>query len=182
MTTGALFFSAVVVGRLHDVGRQAERDRDERERILRALHAQEREQARLEGVALAVREAAHRLNNALTQSVGNLDLIAEDPALPPDLRRRVEEALAGLDRAGEEIRKFQGVVRVKIKHEPIGPTLDLERSSAWASSQASPRVRPAMAESNRSTERAIPGSVLADAAGRGPAGAAGPGPDPAGET
>lgn len=90
---------------------------------------QEQDLARLEGVALAAREMAHRLNNELSIVVGCLDLLHLDPELPAQCHQLVEKGQASLEAATAIIQKFQRVTRVETKETPAGPALDLERSS-----------------------------------------------------
>ncbi|MCC6175344.1 MAG: hypothetical protein IT305_08600 [Chloroflexi bacterium] len=86
------------------------------------------ERARLEGVRLAAREMAHLLNNDLAVAVGLVDLLHEQPDLPPHLRDFVAGAASSLDAAARHIEAFQRIVRVATKGTPAGVTLDLERS------------------------------------------------------
>ncbi|MFN8636788.1 MAG: response regulator [Chloroflexota bacterium] len=87
------------------------------------------ERAQLVAVTLAARELAHVLNNDLALPVGALELLREDPGLLPHLRQIVEEAGAGLAAAAGHVRRLQQVVRIQTKETPVGPALDLERSS-----------------------------------------------------
>lgn len=101
---------------------------DDLRQDLRSLFMSERSRSRLEGVNLTARELAHRLNNDLTITVGHLDLVADSPETPVDVRVRIQQALDGLERSLDDIRKFQQVVRVETKSTPSGLTLDLDRS------------------------------------------------------
>ena len=87
------------------------------------------ERAQLVAVTLAARELAHVLNNDLALPVGALELLKEDPSLPPHLGQIVEEAGAGLASAAGHVRRLQQVVRIQTKETPVGPALDLERSA-----------------------------------------------------
>jgi CheY-like chemotaxis protein len=87
------------------------------------------ERAQLVAVTLAARELAHVLNNDLALPVGALELLREDPALPPHLGEIVDEAGAGLQSAAGHVRRLQQVVRIQTKETPVGPALDLERSA-----------------------------------------------------
>jgi CheY-like chemotaxis protein len=87
------------------------------------------ERAQLVAVALAARELAHVLNNDLALPVGALELLREDPTLPPHLGQIVDEAGAGLQSAASHVRRLQQVVRIQTKETPVGPALDLERSA-----------------------------------------------------
>lgn len=128
LRVGALLAVGAVIGRLRDLGEEVKRAHAERLHILERLHAEEAARARLEGVQLAAREMAHRLNNALALTVGNLDLLLEAETLPNDLRPRVEMALSGLERAIHDIESAQKVIRVEVVSTPVGPALDLEWS------------------------------------------------------
>ncbi len=105
------------------------RDVTERRLAEQALREAEAERARLEGVTLMARELAHRLNNDLSQVVGNVELIASALGDPLRLATLTDRALNGLDALSESIRRFQSVVRVEVKETPVGPALDLERST-----------------------------------------------------
>jgi CheY-like chemotaxis protein len=87
------------------------------------------ERAQLVAVTLAARELAHVLNNDLALPVGAIELLRDDPALPPHLRQIVEEAGIGLASAADHVRRLQHVVRIETKETPVGPALDLERSA-----------------------------------------------------
>jgi CheY-like chemotaxis protein len=87
------------------------------------------ERAQLVAVTLAARELAHVLNNDLALPVGALELLREDPTLPPHLGQIVDEAGAGLQSAAGHVRRLQQVVRIQTKETPVGPALDLERSA-----------------------------------------------------
>jgi GAF domain-containing protein len=87
------------------------------------------ERAQLVAVTLAARELAHVLNNDLALPVGALELLREDPTLPPHLCQIVDEAGAGLQSAAGHVRRLQQVVRIQTKETPVGPALDLERSA-----------------------------------------------------
>jgi hypothetical protein len=108
---------AGVSGRLRDLGE-----------VQSALRVTERERDRLDGVSLAAREMAHRLNNDLARTVCALDALSERPDVTPESRKLVEQALAGLDAAAADIRRFQHVSHVETWETPFGPALDLEKS------------------------------------------------------
>jgi len=86
-------------------------------------------EATLRGVRLTAREVAHRLNNELTLGVGLLSLLRDRSDCPDDLRDLVDEAAAALGRATADIERLQQVARVETRDTPMGPSLDLERSS-----------------------------------------------------
>jgi GAF domain-containing protein len=87
------------------------------------------ERAQLQAVSLASRELDHRLNNDLALAVGTIDLLREHPALDRDLLLLVNDAAAGLQRVGEQLRRLQQLTRFQIRETPIGPALDLDRSA-----------------------------------------------------
>ncbi|HET7768351.1 MAG TPA: PAS domain S-box protein [Chloroflexota bacterium] len=98
--------------------------REERDRR-RAVEAQ------LDGIRLAAREIADRVGNALVTPHIVLDVLAEDP--------RAAEALAMLPRAKQGLKqamgylgKLQRVQRIATRETPVGPALDLDRSSDGA--------------------------------------------------
>jgi methyl-accepting chemotaxis protein len=100
----------------------------ERERIEAALRHSQQAEGRLEGVSLAAREMAHLLNNALAMPVGAIDLLQQEPTVPPRLRRMVDQAATSLQDIKRLIKQFQQVVRVETKETIVGPALDLARS------------------------------------------------------
>ena len=87
------------------------------------------EAARLQGVLLAGRELAHLLNNDLAIAVGSIELLREQSTLPPGLHQMVDDASMGLERAAEHLRRLQHVSRVTTRQTPLGPSLDLDRST-----------------------------------------------------
>jgi hypothetical protein len=95
------------------------------------------EAARLQGVVLTGRELAHLLNNDLAISLGSVELLRAHPHLPPGLNGLVGDVSGGLERAVEHLRQLQHVSRVATKETPLGPALDLERSSSQESGDRS---------------------------------------------
>ena len=94
------------------------------------------EHARLEGVMLAVREIAHRINNHMTPAVCILALLQRQADLSPELQERIQQALLSLYAVADDIRKFQRVEHIETVDTPFGPTLDLDRSVApWPFTQ-----------------------------------------------
>ena len=99
--------------------------------------AQEREAARLareeaaqlQGVVLTGREVSHLLNNDLAVTLGWIELLREHPDATPELRSIASDAAVGLDRAAEHLLRLQQVTRVAVHETPVGPALDLDRSS-----------------------------------------------------
>jgi PAS domain S-box-containing protein len=88
------------------------------------------ERSRLEGALLAAREFAHLLQNDLTEPVFLVDVLREDePDLPPSVTQSLAAIAAGLDAAARHVEQFQQVLRVAIKDTPVGPSLDLDRST-----------------------------------------------------
>jgi len=87
------------------------------------------ERAQLHAVSLAARELGHRLNNDLALAVGTIDMLRNETSLSDELRQLVEEAAHGLERVAEHLRQLQRLVRFQTRETPIGPSLDLERST-----------------------------------------------------
>jgi hypothetical protein len=129
-TAVAAITVAAVSGRLRDLGESVRAESRRRDAVQAALRAIERERDRLDGVSLAAREMAHRLNNDLARTVCALDALAESPDLPPKARPLIDQALAGLAAAAADIRRFQSVDRVATWETPLGLALDLERSAS----------------------------------------------------
>src|SRR5579884_1037781 len=92
------------------------------------------ERARLEGALLAIRTAAHHMNNQLALTIGYAELLATDPRLPAELREMAQEAQRGAEQAAETLARLQRMVRLEEAAAPLGlggqSVLDLERSSA----------------------------------------------------
>jgi GAF domain-containing protein len=89
------------------------------------------ERSRLAGVLLAARTVEHEINNRLVLTVGYAELLAQDPALPAELRALANEALDGAQSAAEIVRRLRGLIEV---HEldwgpPHDPIIDLARST-----------------------------------------------------
>jgi DNA-binding response OmpR family regulator len=96
-----------------------------------ALRDLERTQSgeRLEGVRLAGREMAHLLNNELAVAVTTVDLLRHRHDLLTDVREQIDEVAEYLDAAASYVAKFQQIVRVETRPTPVGPALDLLRST-----------------------------------------------------
>jgi PAS domain S-box-containing protein len=90
------------------------------------------ERAQLQAVSLASRELAHRLNNDLALAVGTIDMLREERGLGDDLQVLVADAAAGLERVGEQLRRLQQLARFQTRETPVGPALDLDRSTGAA--------------------------------------------------
>jgi PAS domain S-box-containing protein len=87
------------------------------------------ERAQLHAVSLAARELGHRLNNDLALAVGTIDMLRDEPSLSEELGQLVTEAAEGLGRIADQLRQLQRLVRFQIRETPVGPALDLERST-----------------------------------------------------
>jgi DNA-binding response OmpR family regulator len=109
--------------------RELERLLGEQEKLTAALSEAAEARGRLAGVSLAAREMAHLLSNDLAVAVGIVDLLQGRPGLPPDVVEMLGEAARGLAAADDHLRQFQNVVRVETKETPVGPALDLARST-----------------------------------------------------
>jgi hypothetical protein len=91
--------------------------------------ATEEARARLEGARLAARGIAHCINNDLTGALGNLSIVLlAQPSLPADLRQRLEQTTAYLQRASAHLEQFQHLQRAATRDTPGGPILDLDAS------------------------------------------------------
>ncbi len=93
-----------------------------------------REAARLEGVLLAARTAAHEVNNALALPVGYGDLLLLHPTIRADaqLAESVAEIVKHTMRAADAVTRLQRVVRLEeasISVSAVGPILDIGRST-----------------------------------------------------
>lgn len=84
---------------------------------------------RTAGGQLVAREAAHLLNNDLTLLMGSMDIVRHAPELPSTLGPLVDSALDGMAGAAEHLRQLQRLNRVVTQTGPMGPRLDLGRST-----------------------------------------------------
>jgi response regulator RpfG family c-di-GMP phosphodiesterase len=85
--------------------------------------------AQLEGVTVTARELAHRLNNHLQGIIGVLDVLADHPGLSEESYELAHEALEQAESSARVIGQLQRVVRVETRETPVGPALDLDRST-----------------------------------------------------
>lgn len=95
------------------------------------------ERSRLEGVLLAGRTMSHELNNMLALMVGNVDLLAEDPRLPADLRQEAQSAIETTQDAARLLARLSRLTEIReVDWGPyIGATIDLQHSTAPAERQ-----------------------------------------------
>ena len=84
---------------------------------------------RTAGAQLVAREAAHLLNNDLTLLMGSVEMVRHAPELPSTLEPLVDSALDGMSAAVEHVRQLQRLNRVTTRLGPLGPRLDLHRST-----------------------------------------------------
>jgi DNA-binding response OmpR family regulator len=110
----------------------AERRVEEIAARLRAERAAQ-EAAKLEGVLLAARTAAHEVNNALALPVGYAELLLLHPAsrTDPVLAEQLTAIRDQTQRAAEVLHRLQRVIRLEETPSPLGadrPFLDIERS------------------------------------------------------
>ena len=76
--------------------------------------AQLARQAHMEGVLLAARTFEHELNTKLSSTVGYVQLVLRDDALPEHLRERAGRALAGAQEAAAIIRRMLKLTDVSV--------------------------------------------------------------------
>ncbi len=90
------------------------------------------ERARLQGVLLAARTVEHELNNQLALTVGYAELLAQDPALPAELREPALEALRGAQEAARTIERLRRITKLEETDigSPDGRIVDLRQSAA----------------------------------------------------
>jgi PAS domain S-box-containing protein len=94
--------------------------------------AQREASGRLEGVTLAARHFAHQFNNRLAFALGSLDLLSDPPDGLVSQSELLQDITAELEAAAREVADLQQIIRVETKETPVGPALDLTRSSAPA--------------------------------------------------
>jgi DNA-binding response OmpR family regulator len=102
----------------------------EQEQLAATLAATAEARGRLEGVNLAAREIVHLLSNDLALAVGAIELMRLQTDLMPNALMLLRQAEIGLNAAENHLRSLQKVVRVRTKETPVGPALDLARSTA----------------------------------------------------
>jgi DNA-binding response OmpR family regulator len=82
-------------------------------RLHRERAAAQRREGRLEGVRLAARTMQHELGNALTRTVGYVQLLARDAGLSPGSQHAATTALAGVEQAVQIVQQLQAVTDLK---------------------------------------------------------------------
>ncbi len=87
-------------------------ERSSRGRSTRRRSA-ELDQARLEGVQLAVRTLTHHINNGLALTVGYCELLAAAPDLPEPLRSKALLALQGAEQAAQTLQAMHRITRLR---------------------------------------------------------------------
>ena len=102
----------------------------EQEQLASTLAETAEARGRLEGVTLTAREIVHLLSNDLALAVGAIELLRMQTDLSPNTMVLLHQAEAGLNAADHHLRSLQKVVRVRTKETPVGPALDLARSTA----------------------------------------------------
>ncbi|MCC7369311.1 MAG: response regulator [Chloroflexi bacterium] len=101
----------------------------EQEQLSATLAETAEARGRLEGVTLAAREIVHLLSNDLALAVGAIELMRLQSELTPSALVLLRQVEAGMAAAERHLRSLQKVVRVRTKETPIGPALDLARST-----------------------------------------------------
>jgi YesN/AraC family two-component response regulator len=101
----------------------------EQEQLSATLAETAEARGRLEGVTLAAREIVHLLSNDLALAVGAIELMRLQSDLTPSALVLLRQVEAGLNAAERHLRSLQKVVRVRTKETPVGPALDLARST-----------------------------------------------------
>jgi response regulator RpfG family c-di-GMP phosphodiesterase len=102
----------------------------EQEQLSAILAETAEARGRLEGVTLAAREIVHLLSNDLSLAVGAIELLRLQMDLMPNALDLLHQAETGLNAADRHLRSLQKVVRVRTKETPVGPALDLARSTS----------------------------------------------------
>ncbi|TAK23072.1 MAG: GAF domain-containing protein [Chloroflexota bacterium] len=88
------------------------------------------ERSRLKGVLLAALTIEHEINNRLGLTVGYLDLLALDPAVPESHREQISEALAAALSAADIVKQLRRVIEIReINWSEDLSTIDLASSS-----------------------------------------------------
>jgi DNA-binding response OmpR family regulator len=105
----------------------------EQEQLSATLAETAEARGRLEGVTLAAREIVHLLSNDLSLAVGAIELLRMQTDPAPSALMLLRQVETGLNAADLHLRSLQKVVRVRTKETPVGPALDLARSTASSS-------------------------------------------------
>jgi PAS domain S-box-containing protein len=77
------------------------------------------------GARMAMREAAHLLNNDLTLTMGSLDVLQTAPDLPARLGTLVDSALDGVSQAAAHLAQLQTMTHVPTRNGQPGPHLEI---------------------------------------------------------
>lgn len=95
------------------------------------FHAREIEAARLDGVMLAARTAAHEINNDLAMVLGATEITLMQARAGKSVDLTIlEDVITGAERAAWHVQQLQNVVRLERRlFRDLPPVLDLERSS-----------------------------------------------------
>jgi DNA-binding response OmpR family regulator len=101
----------------------------EQEQLSATLAETAEARGRLEGVTLVAREIVHLLSNDLALAVGAIELIRLQGGMTPNVLVLLRQVEAGLSAAERHLKSLQKVVRVRTKETPVGPALDLARST-----------------------------------------------------
>jgi signal transduction histidine kinase len=90
------------------------------------------EQARLDGGRVLIRTVRHRLANKLAVVVGQAELLADDPRLPPDLHDQATQIVSSAMAAAEVVQRLdENLVRMELDTQVEGPSLlDVKRSTS----------------------------------------------------
>lgn len=116
--------------RLADQNTRLESLLHEQEQLSATLAETAEARGRLEGVSLAAREIVHLLSNDLSLAVGAIELLRLQSDPVPSALVLLRQAETGLAAADRHLQSLQRVVRVRTKETPVGPALDLARSTS----------------------------------------------------
>jgi DNA-binding response OmpR family regulator len=89
-----------------------------------------RQAAQVEAIHLTARTLADRLNNDLAGIAGVLTLVELEAGLSADLHEVLSIAVTSVDHASQVVRQLYEVTRIATHDTPVGPALDLERSTS----------------------------------------------------
>jgi CheY-like chemotaxis protein len=88
-----------------------------------------RDRARLEGALVTATTVEHYLGNQLQRTLGFAALLADDPDMPPEMRRFAQSAVQGVKDADETLRRLLRITRLEENDTLAGhPIVDLETS------------------------------------------------------
>jgi DNA-binding response OmpR family regulator len=98
--------------------------------------------AQLEVMRVAARELAHQVNNDLVAAVALLEMMEIAAEMPQNLRVLVPETLDRLAHGSDVIAQLSNVTHIATRETPVGPALDIDRSTQPPTADLLAAVQP----------------------------------------